>query len=319
MPPNASPAPLPVRFPSQVAYQDAIACPAVCFADPLLRICEPVDKTPWGSPAPITGQFANVYRLRSPDGRVWAVKLFLRDVPDRTRCYHALQTHLQITPVPPWLVPFAYHERGIRIEAGWFPVLQMPWLHDGLPLNSYLGAIVNNPVAVRALRGAWRTLIADMERARFAHGDLQHGNVLVSGGAGGTLPVLHLLDYDGAWVPALVGRVASESGHPAYQHPGRKPGDFGIGTDRFAAVAVDTALLILTHAPDLWYRFDNGENILWRREDFAQTRATGRALHELSFHESAPVRRAASALRAVCEAPATQVPDLERYAPLMAV
>ncbi len=303
------------RWPSQVAYQDALQHPASCFADPILRTCTPLDFAPFGLPAPISGQFANVYRMRSDDGRTWGVKLFLRHLSSRAVHYSALQTHLlRLSPAPSWLVPFAYHEQGIHIGTNWFPVLQMPWLQEATPLNVYIGEIASDPAAVRRLRDAWRKLIMETERERFAHGDLQHGNVMVRLGRGGKAPVLHLLDYDGAWVPALAGRVGVEAGHPAYQHPLRAPGDFGPRLDRFSAVAVYTALLILAQAPDLWNRLDNGENILWQREDFAETLAKGRALYELGRHENAYVRRATEAFRSVCEAPATLVPDLERYA-----
>ncbi|MBC7808440.1 MAG: hypothetical protein H7145_20080 [Akkermansiaceae bacterium] len=312
---NSKSTPYIPRWPSQVEYQDALQNPALCFADTLLRTCVPLDLSPFGLPSPISGQFANVYRMQSPDGRCWGVKLFLRHLSSRTVQYHALQTHLlRLSPAPSWLVPFAYHEKGIRINGAWFPVLQMPWLRDATPLNTYLGEIINDPLAVRRLRDTWRKLNMEMEREQFAHGDLQHGNVCVRHGRDGKAPVLHLLDYDGAWVPALSGRVATEAGHPAYQHPGREPGDFGPRLDRFAAVAVYTTLLILAHAPELWYRFDNGDNMLWRREDFVQTQAQGRALFELSRHPNAYVRRAAESFRTICEAPATLVPDLERYA-----
>lgn len=303
------------RWPTQVEYQDALQNPALCFVDPLLRTCVPLDLSPFGLPSPISGQFANVYRMQSPDGRLWAVKLFLRHLSGRTVHYRALQTHLlRLSPAPSWLVPFAYHENGIRINGMLFPVLQMPWLRDATPLNEYLGEIVNDPAAVKRLRDTWRKLIMETERERFAHGDLQHGNVGVRHGRDGKAPVLHLLDYDGAWVPSLSGRVGTESGHPAYQHSRRDPGDFGPRMDRFSAVAVYTALLILSHAPDLWYRFDNGDNVLWRREDFVETHAKGRALFELSRHTNAYVRRAAEAFRSVCEGPVSLVPDLERYA-----
>ncbi len=302
-------------WPTQVAYQDAQQNPALCFADPVLRTATVLDYSPFGLPAPISGQFANVYRMQSADGEVWAIKLFLRHLSSRTVQYRALQAHLlRSSPPPSWLVPFVYHEQGIRVNNAWFPVLQMPWLQDATPLNTYIGEIVNDPAAIRGLQDVWRKLILEMERERFAHGDLQHGNVMVRNGNEGKPTVLHLLDYDGAWVPALGGRLSTESGHPAYQHPRRAAGDFGPRLDRFAAIAVYTALLILARAPELWYRLDNGDNVLWRREDFVETQSKGRALFELARHENAYVRRAVESLRSVCEGPTTLVPDLERYA-----
>lgn len=304
-------------YPSQVAYQDALQNPARCFTLPELRALRPLDFAPYGLPAPVTGQFANVYRMVAPDGGQWAIKLFLRPLSERAARYAALAAHrAALLPVPDWFTPFVYHEAGIRLGAATFPVLQTPWLRDAVPLNRYVDAIINTPDAVRKLRGFWRDLLADMETARFAHGDLQHGNVFVSVGAGET-PRLHLIDFDGAWVPALAGMIGTEAGHPAYQHPRRTPGDWGLVVDRFAAVAVDTALTILSEAPEWWYRFDNGDNLLWRREDFAETRAPGRALTALVRHSNAPVRRAAEAFRAVCESPVFLIPPPDRYARMM--
>ena len=159
------------RWPSQVAYQDALQHPASCFADPILRTCTPLDFAPFGLPAPISGQFANVYRMRSDDGRTWGVKLFLRHLSSRAVHYSALQTHLlRLSPAPSWLVPFAYHEQGIHIGTNWFPVLQMPWLQEATPLNVYIGEIASDPAAVRRLRDAWRKLIMETERERFVPG-----------------------------------------------------------------------------------------------------------------------------------------------------
>lgn len=311
-PPKATVAP---AWPSQIAYQDALQNPTLAFTDSQLRSCELLDFTPYGLPSPISGQFANVYRMRSPDGRVWGIKLFLRHLSSRTVHYKALQTHFGRLATPPtWLVPFLYHEQGIRVGNSLYPVLQMPWLQEATPINVYIDEIVSDPAATRRLRDAWRKLMSEMEREQFAHGDLQHGNIMVRHGQDGKPSVIQLLDYDGSYVPALAGRLGTETGHPAYQHPWRQPGDFGPHIDRFAGVAVYTALLILGRAPELWYRFDNGDNILFRREDFVETQAKGRAFFELSRHPDAFVRRAIEALRSVCEAPVTLIPNIERYA-----
>src|SRR5207248_10425515 len=62
--------------------------------------------------------------------------------------------------------------------------------------------------------------VRHLEAAKVAHGDLQHGNILVRGGS------IQLVDYDGMWVPALSGRDATEIGHRAYQHPERSGQDY---------------------------------------------------------------------------------------------
>ena len=65
---------------------------------------------------------------------------------------------------------------------------------------------------------AWRSSCA---RREVAHGDLQHGNVLLVPGASANSLAVKLIDYDGMCVPALAGSKSGEVGHPAYQHPQR--------------------------------------------------------------------------------------------------
>jgi len=97
-----------------------------------------------------------------------------------------------------------------------------------------------------------------------AHGDLQHGNILVRGGS------IQLVDYDGMWVPALRGRKATEIGHRAYQHPKRSEQDYGQEIDRFSALVIYLSLAALEGDATLWERFHTGDNLIFVREDFHQ-------------------------------------------------
>ena len=80
---------------------------------------------------------------------------------------------------------------------------------------------------------------------------------------------LKLIDYDGMFVPALAQKKSGEVGHPAYQHPQRlKDGTYNAEVDRFSHLVIYTAVHCLAHRPDLWDRYDNGDNLLFREEDF---------------------------------------------------
>jgi hypothetical protein len=114
------------------------------------------------------------------------------------------------------------------------------------------------------LRAKWVTLVRHLEAAQVAHGDLQHGNILVRGGS------IQLVDYDGMWVPALRGRHATEIGHRAYQHPKRSEQDYGQEIDRFSALVIYLSLAALERDVTLWERFHTGDNLIFVREDFLQ-------------------------------------------------
>jgi Serine/threonine protein kinase len=312
MPSNTPGSASPPPWPTQIAYQDALQDPASAFSDPELRTAVPEDLTPFGLPQPITGQYANVYRMRTADGSLVAVRLFLRDVAGRSLVYAALREHLRtLGAPPPFLTPMDYQEQGIRCEGAWYPLVRMPWV-AGVPLNAYVEAVLNEPDALRRLRRTLFELAEGLSQAQIAHGDLQHGNLLVEPETG----ALSLVDYDGVFVPALAGRVAGrEAGHPAYQHPGRTVRDYGPLMDRFSLLVLQAALAILMREPEFWYRLDNGDNLLFRREDFAAPE-TSRAFALLAQSRDGEVRAAAQVLRDACNGPLARVPLAARVLPL---
>lgn len=248
-----------MKYPDPGEYQEALQFPSSVFSDPMLQDAEP-EPGPLGLPRALTGAFAVVFPVRSRGYR-WAVKCFLTEVPDQRRRYRAIAAHLQQSRLP-YTIEFEYQPDGIRIDGRAFPILKMEWV-DGTPISRYIEENLDHPETLRALHEKWRAMIRRLEGAGIAHGDLQHGNVLVD--AGGDL---RLVDYDTMYVPQLKGRRSAEVGHRNYQHPDRDESDFNPRLDRFSALVIDTALQACILRPDLWPRFDTGENLLFRSSDF---------------------------------------------------
>jgi len=163
----------------------------------------------------------------------------------------------------PYDVNFQFLKQGIQIRSNWFPIVKMQWAKGDL-LHSHIEKHLGYPPALEALRAKWAILVRHLEAAQVAHGDLQHGNILVRGGS------IQLVDYDGMWVPALSGRQATEIGHRAYQHPKRGGQDFGQEIDRFSALVIYLSLAALERDVTLWERFHTGDNLIFVREDFHQ-------------------------------------------------
>src|SRR5581483_10127836 len=94
---------------------------------------------PLGLPRPISGGFASVYQLRNGK-RTWAVRCFLKDIPDQQERYRQIQAHLA-REVPPdrrdYFVDFAFLPEGIRVRGRWYPVLKMGWV-PGVGLDAYV-------------------------------------------------------------------------------------------------------------------------------------------------------------------------------------
>ncbi len=251
-------------YPTPSEYQEAVQFPDTAFTDDELAEAEPKTNV-LGLPQPITGAFAAVFPLTARSGAQYAAKCFLSDVPDQRTRYAAVADALADRDLDA-TVDFDYQERGIRVDGTAYPLLKMEWV-KGQTLNRFVESHLDDPAVLGRLADAWADLAAELEAAGIAHGDLQHGNVLVPTPSEDTLH-LRLVDYDTVYVPALDGRASAEVGHRNYQHPDRTDADFGPHLDRFPALAVYTALRACMTHPHLWDEYDTGENLLFRDADF---------------------------------------------------
>jgi hypothetical protein len=138
----------------------------------------------------------------------------------------------------------------------------MEWV-QGESLTKFVSGHLRQPQMLQSLAEGLVDMSRSLQGAGIAHGDLQHGNILVVGGQ------VRLIDYDGMYVPALNGQVSHEVGHPNYQHPARKEGDFGPALDNFSVWVIHLSLLALGAQPSLWGQFQGGDEcLLFRRKDF---------------------------------------------------
>ncbi|PSQ83699.1 MAG: hypothetical protein BRD44_03635 [Bacteroidetes bacterium QS_7_67_15] len=290
-------------FPTPSAYQEALQHPETAFADAALQRAEP-RTGPLGLPRPVTGAFAAVFPMTTPEGTTVAAKCFLSDAPDQQNRYRAVADHLADADLP-YTVGFDYQPEGVRVGGAAFPLLKMDWA-EGAPLNRFAEKHRGAPATLDALAEAWADMLADLEAANVAHGDLQHGNVLVRETPEGR-PALTLVDYDTAFVPALAGKQSAEVGHRNYQHPDRTEDDFGPHLDRFAGLAVYVALRALASRPGLWEKYDTGENLLFRAADFYDPGASP-LFAELGALDV--LQHEVSALRAACHRPPEDAPTL---------
>ncbi len=243
-----------------VDYQEAVQSPPSAFTSSELRSGTPVANK-LGMPRPICGTFASVYELVSGRRR-WAVKCFLRNIPDLHQRYAKISDHLKKSRWLKYFATFEYQDKGIRVLGKPFPLVKMEWV-EGHPLNTFIEQNLSRQHVLAKLKKTWVKLLADLRSAHIAHGDLQHGNVLVRPNGD-----LRLIDYDGMWVPALAGEKSNETGHPDYQDPGRTQKDVRAGIDEFSDTVIQIAICALVRERSLWDKYNNGDNLLFRRRDF---------------------------------------------------
>jgi len=246
-------------WPSARHFTEAIQCPSVCFAHPYLRDTLPaVDRL--GMPLVTSGQFAYVYKLKSRNGNGdFAVRCFRGYLGDRDQRYRAIQEHLRTSPVG-YLSEFSYAPEGILVNGNRFPILFMKWI-EGPTLDLYIREMLRRPDVLLHLSHEWLRLLNSLQTSGIAHGDLQHGNIIVEHGR------LRLVDHDGIYVTRMSGWVASEVGHQHYQHPRRDAQHFDAKLDSFSSLVIYLSLLSLADRPELWSEYHD-ENLIFTKADF---------------------------------------------------
>lgn len=242
--------------------------PQVAFREPELRQCT-VEMNQLGQPKARSGNFATVYRGYRPDGREFAIRVFNRRQDERLEHYRTISEYLENRAVSS-IVHFDYDERGIRsaTDGKLYPLLIMDWV-PGITLFEWTRDRCREGYveALQIAADVWLHLVRELTQHNVVHGDLQHGNVMVS-------PEGHfkLVDYDCMCVPSLIGRRNLETGLPPYQHPGRNADTLLFpGLDNFSALYIYVALRALAAAPYLWITYvDQPEydRMLFRVQDF---------------------------------------------------
>ncbi|MFI1843828.1 hypothetical protein ACH439_17085 [Streptomyces microflavus] len=302
------------QFPSGAAYAEALQHTQLCFRHPELRGARP-DLTKLGLPRAISGAFASVFSLTSAtSGQRYAVKCFTRYVPDQERRYQAISARLarldRAELSQPWNLGFEYLPDAISVGQQRYPVLKMEWI-EAVTLSSWLDANHADRFAVDRLADRFAALTRDLSQHEIAHGDLQHGNLLVAGD-----DTLRLVDYDGMYVPDLAGLGGTERGHRNYQSPLRGNDDFGVELDRFSAWVIFMSLKAIAADPTLWNRLHqpSGEFLLLTEEDFSSPGgSTG--LQTLLSHPDQVVSGLADRVRSLAFQPLELLPPLSDAIP----
>jgi uncharacterized protein YjbI with pentapeptide repeats len=143
--------------------------------------------------------------------------------------------------------------------------LKMVWV-QGSEIDRYIGEHIDDSQVLLRLDRQLKQLQKDLQQVGIAHGDLQHGNIMVDSEG-----ELKLVDYDGMYVPALRGAPPLEVGHPNYQPPMRSSKDFSDRLDEFSFEVISLSLRALASQPNLWETFhEDNKNLIFRQNDFQE-------------------------------------------------
>ncbi len=203
------------------------------------------------------------------------------------------------------MVGFDFLQQGIQAKGKWYQILKMEWVH-GDTLNKFIEKNLKSPQEIQSLAQKFLQLVSELRQFNIAHGDLQHGNILVVNGC------FRLVDYDGMYVPGLDGMTSNELGHRNYQHPSRTALDFGPYLDNFSAWSIYIALLALSVDPGLRRLVNAGDDhLLFRRNDI-EAPDSSLVLRSLEKIKDGNLQSLVSIFRTIIYCPdVSQIPPLD--------
>jgi hypothetical protein len=232
-----------VRWPGAGEYSELLTPQSLDLAAVGVGAYEFVS-TRFSRPVGVVGSSAVVYGISASSQR-YALRLFTRDPGMSLERYRVLtngaRPHLVEVP--------SLVEDAISVGDATYPVLVGRWV-EGRNLDDYLDELVANGEthAIVTLANQWADLVNGLQSGSVAHGDLQHGNVLVEPDGR-----LTLVDLDALWTPAVAHLVPDERGHENYQHPRFDPHkDWGRWCDTFPALVISLSMAIAAEEPGVW-------------------------------------------------------------------
>ncbi|MDT3446180.1 hypothetical protein [Pseudofrankia sp. BMG5.37] len=289
--------------PSAEDYIKAVQRPDLVFDRPELTEARFDVHPMMGIPVPASGSTAVVFRA-TVGGTAQALRFFTREDASTQQRYTALNTWFSERGLTDDVASCRWVDDAILVNGRRWPMVQMEWV-EGHPLDRHVEDLVEtgDRVALGTLADSWRDLLRRMQAARFAHGDLQHGNVLVD--ATGRM---RLVDFDSSWIVPFTGfPPPTEGGHRNYQ-PENRP--WGPWMDTFPGLVIYLSLLALAHEPGQWEQLNDGENLLFGHKDYLPPHRT-EAWSWVERLRDPQIDQLAARLRACCAPSWTATGDLE--------
>jgi len=284
-----------MSFPSPSEYDDAIQNLSSAFIDAELKNGKNDGPLRFGVHGTVaSGSFAIVYRIKCGSKR-YAVKCFTSQPPENQRQrYSNIHDHLSRSKLK-CSVGFQYLEEGVRVRGATYPILKMEWI-EAPTLLKHLPTQLADCERLGRLADAFLNLTGELRNNKIAHGDLQHGNLLVSGHG------LKIIDYDGMCVPGTNGLPSVENGLPPYQHPRRNGGKLNLKLDHFSSLVIWTSLYALSLDSNLWKQHigdADAERLLFKQSDFINPQDS-LIFTKLRTYRDERLAKAVTALYAAC-------------------
>lgn len=216
-----------------------------------------------GSPILYAGGFCVVFPYILSNSKKVAVRCWTAHITDADKRSKTIASELKRSHLP-YFVEFTFIPQGIATSKGVFPIVIMDWV-EALTLKEYVKKHISQSSIILRLADQFKSMASDLHKFSFSHGDLQHGNIMVTKDG-----KIILVDYDSMFVPGLENVSDEIKGLEGYQHPDRvRQRYLNPKSDYFSEIIIYTSLIALAKYPKLWTQLniENTETLLFAQED----------------------------------------------------
>lgn len=214
-------------------------------------------------PIHYSGGYAVVFPF-DVNGKTWAFRCWSAELDNVGSRLKKISTELKKVELP-YFCEFSYNPEGIIINGVKQPTTRMKWI-DGLTLKDYLCCNKNNSNKIKFVADNFLTMCMQLHAYHIAHGDLQHGNIMVDNDGN-----LFLIDYDSLFVSSMRNEIDIIAGLPDYQHPSRRDNRFASEKlDYFSELIIYISILAIADNPSFIddYKVKDSDRLLFCKEDF---------------------------------------------------
>ncbi len=209
-----------------------------------------------------SGGFCVVFPYETSTNK-YAVRCWHAEVSEAKHRTQVIARALKDSKLP-YFVGFDYYEDGIMTPQGVQPIVVMDWV-DAKPLKKFLADNIDSPSSINVIADNFKKMVSDLHKRKFSHGDLQHGNIMVTSDNS-----LKLVDYDSMYVPGLKGMTDDIKGLVGYQHEARWRNKLVTEkADYFSELIIYLSLKALAKDTTLWKKLnmENTETLLFSGDD----------------------------------------------------
>lgn len=213
------------------------------------------------------GGFSIVFPVEV-NGCKWAYRCWHSDVNNSQRRYEIISDAIKKSQLQ-FLCEFDYVEEGITVMGKVYPTTRMRWI-EGDTIKDYICKNKLSKDLLVNLAENFLNMVHALHGQSLAHGDLQHGNILVDEDH-----QLFLVDYDSFYCPQLKGEEDTVTGLPDYQHPARRTNkSVSEKLDYFSELIIYLSIRAIAEDPSLIdkYQVADADRLLFSKDDFIDLR-----------------------------------------------